>query len=229
MKTRFWKNLINYAINYFTHFNPRHQFFKSLKKSGRILEIGCGTGQNLKMLKGLYPQSDFYGIDLLEKTEIPPFVQYQKADLNTSRIDYPDGFFDVVICTHVIEHLANPSLLGPDINRILTRGGLLYVEAPNWTSLLIPSFGFKKEQGNIFNFFDDRTHLKPWTRHSLYTYVKWDCNLRVIKAGTIRNWVRLPFDGMIIIYGILKGCRAYVASSVWNLWGFCVCAVGYKE
>lgn len=228
MKNKERTHIFQRVAAVFTYCNPRHRYFKSLKNPARILEIGCGTGQNLTVLHKLYPSSELYGVDLLEKSQIPPFIHYQTTDLNTSPIDYPDGFFDVVIFTHVIEHLVNPSGLGPQIHRILAPGGRLYAEAPNWTSLLIPSFGFKREQGNIFNFFDDRTHCKPWTNHSLYTFVQWDCNLRVLQAGVIRNWVRLPFDWLIMLYGMLRGSRAYVASSLWNIGGCCVRAIGIK-
>jgi S-adenosylmethionine-diacylgycerolhomoserine-N-methlytransferase len=33
-------------------------------RGGAVLEIGCGTGRNLVKAAGLYPQSEFYGIDI---------------------------------------------------------------------------------------------------------------------------------------------------------------------
>ncbi len=131
--------------------------------------------------------------------------------------------------THVLEHLTNPLDVGKEIKRVLKTGGRLYVETPNWVSLFIPSFGFHREQQGPFNFFDDPTHLKPWSSHGLYNFIHQLCRMRVDRVGAARNWLRIPLDPAIILVGLLTGRRMFVMSSVWNLVGWAIYATGTKE
>lgn len=65
---------------------------------------------------------------------------YVKADLNpktpdTQKIDitkvpYPDGTFDVVVCNHVLEHLPSDAEALSEISRVLKPGGIAIVQTP---------------------------------------------------------------------------------------------------
>jgi hypothetical protein len=55
------------------------------------------------------------------------------------------------------------------------------------------------------------------------------CGLRVVDAGPVRNWLRLLVDPAIISFGFIAGRRSYVISSVWNIIGWAVFAIGRKE
>src|SRR3972149_6057601 len=52
--------------------------------------------------------------------------------------------FDVIMVAHILEHLHFPLILGSEIRRVLKKGGRVYVETPNWTSVFVPSFGYKR-------------------------------------------------------------------------------------
>ena len=95
--------------------------------------------------------------------------------------------------------------------------------------MFVPSFGFHREQAHPFNFFDDITHIKPWTKHSIYTFLKRYCQLEVKKIGNTRNWIRIPFDPFIIILGLIKGNRSYIISSFWNIYGWSIYGIGVKK
>ncbi len=180
-------------------------------------------------MRRIYPEIEIHGVDLLEKSEVPDFVIYKRIDLDLGILPYPNDFFDAIIFAHVIEHLRYPLHLGSEINRVMEQGGAIYIETPNWTSMFVPSFGFKREQGNPFNFFDDLTHLKPWTKHGLFTYLSQSCNLRVRGVGTVRNWVRISFDFIIILLGFIKDDRGSIVSRFWNLYGWSIYGIGVKD
>lgn len=210
-------------------FHIRMRFFRSIPSSSKVLDIGCGIGLNAISLREHDSSIEVYGNDIMSPEEVPDFIKYQKVDLDAGKLPYPDNCFDVVLFTHVIEHLRNPHLLGSEINRVLKKGGSVFIEAPNWTSMLVPSWGFQREQHSPFNFFDDPTHFKPWSKHGFFEYLSNTCSLEVKKVGTVRSWVRIPLDLFIIIYGLVTKNRSFVVSSVWNIYGWAIYGIGTKR
>ena len=125
--------------------------------------------------------------------------------------------------------MKQPFDIAPEISRVLARGGRIYVEAPNWTSLFVPSFGFYRRQKGPLNFYDDPTHLKPWSEQGIFNFIHQGCRLKVTKAGVVRNIPKLLFNPFILILELLTGKRSYVLSAIWNIVGWAVFAIGYKE
>ena len=79
-----------------------------------------------------------------------------------------------------------------------------------------------------FNFYDDPTHIKPWTKHGIYEFLSANCKLNVKKVGIVRNWIKVPLDLIIITGGFLTGNRRRIISSFWNIYGWCVYGIGEK-
>ncbi len=210
-------------------FDVRTQFLRSLPESGAVLDIGCGTGLNGRMLQAHHPGIQISGVDLLERDQVPPFYDYRVVNLEAGTLPFPDASFDAVVCTHVLEHLHAPVRIGREINRVMKIGARIYLETPNWTSALAPSFGFRREQHNPFNFYDDPSHVRPWSLHGLFEFLAQGCRLRVVRVSTVRNWLRVPLDTPLIVYGLLSGRRSLVVSSFWNLYGWCIYAIGVKD
>ncbi len=79
----------------------RHERFFALSDLGvdaHILDLGCGA----LGLRGLEPDLDITGVDLVERPGYPgPFV---RADA-TARLPFADDEFDLVYCSSVIEHV----------------------------------------------------------------------------------------------------------------------------
>ena len=206
----------------------KQRFFLSFKKDFKILELGCGIGRNAMFIKKYFNKVEYHGIDILPEEKVDSFINFRNVNLEESELPYEANYFDAIIFTHVLEHLSNPLSLGNEINRILKKGGRIYVEAPNWSSILVPSFGFHREQHNPFNFYDDPTHIKPWTKHGIYEFLSENCKLKVQKVGIVRNWIRIPLDLFIIIFGFISGNRKRIISSFWNIYGWCVFGIGEK-
>ena len=54
--------------------------------------------------------------------------------------------FDIVHCSHVIEHLVNPDVLLIESKRVMKPGGILYIATPNmasWIGRLFVLFGYQ--------------------------------------------------------------------------------------
>jgi len=210
-------------------FDPRCRFLNRVKNTENIIEIGCGRGDNLKKLRSISYSAKFHSIDLLSPADIPGDVIYRQVNLDSEPLPYPDNSVDAILLTHVIEHLRAPLSLGIEIRRVLKPDGAIYVEAPNSTSILVPSFGFKREQHNPFIFFDDPTHVHPWTKHGPFAFLQDACHLQFERVATCRNWRQLPWDFFKIIYRLLTGKRQKVISAFRNIYGWCICGIGTKK
>lgn len=105
---------------------------RGLAKVPRLLDLGCGDGNNLTWL-GRFSE-EAYGSDynlarLVRAQMLNPSATIFAADV----LDYPaePDSFDVIFFNHVIEHI--PDDLGAlrAVRRILKPGGLLIVGTPN--------------------------------------------------------------------------------------------------
>lgn len=103
--------------------------------SGKILDIGCGTGEFLNILSpekwekwGVEPAK--FTNEILEKNGIKAVTSgFMESDL-------PNNYFDVVTMFDVIEHIDNPVNYIKLIKKVLKDDGIVLVATPNVTSLM---------------------------------------------------------------------------------------------
>lgn len=94
------------------------------------LDIGCGEGYTL--LEALKRGWETYGIDISDnriaeaKNEN---ITFHKSDI--FQADFPTNFFDCIYMDSVLEHVLDPYRHLCEINRILNKGGVLYIGVPN--------------------------------------------------------------------------------------------------
>lgn len=99
-----------------------------------FLDIGCGEG--ISLIEALSKGWDVYGLDITDhRNELAKSnkVRFINSDLINSKL--PSDFFDIVYLDSVLEHVSNPSDYLTEINRILKKGGILYLGVPNEDSL----------------------------------------------------------------------------------------------
>jgi ubiquinone/menaquinone biosynthesis C-methylase UbiE len=125
-------------------------------RPGRILDVGCGSGDFLGSLAHLGWET--YGTDLSEAgAELARArgIQAYRGDLSAAA--FPDDFFEVVTLWHVLEHVPDPLEQLAEIRRVLKPGGLLVVEVPNARSA---TFSLTKAK---WYYLDVPRHLQHFT------------------------------------------------------------------
>lgn len=93
-----------------------------------ILDIGCGYRSNEPEVCS-EELKDFYTLDI-DVTVQPNFVENAE---NMRSI--PSETFSSVICTEVLEHTKNPTLVCQEIHRILKASGSLVLTVPFWVPI----------------------------------------------------------------------------------------------
>ena len=127
----FWFRARNYVIATLVR-----QITAGLPSGYRALEVGCGTGNVLRVMEQACSRGLVLGMDLFaeglyyaRRRTGCPLVQ---ADLHSP----PFGtLFDLIGCFDVLEHLADDSQALLDLRGLLARDGVLLLTAPAHSSL----------------------------------------------------------------------------------------------
>jgi methionine biosynthesis protein MetW len=154
METKGFTNKIFYAKNFAKSLDPNtsdrlQTVVKVLASSHshRLLDIGCGDGSLVSLLKDIY--DEIYGIDIADEAVASAIERGIKAitvDIDSEDLPFQDNYFDVVYCGDLIEHLYDPDHLIDEIKRTLVPGGTCVLSTPNlasWLNRLVLLFGFQ--------------------------------------------------------------------------------------
>ena len=119
----------------------------------KLLDIGCGKGTHLVGFSRCGMQT--YGLD--KRGECVQSVEgfdTRQCDIENEPFPYEDNYFDIVFSKSVLEHVMNTENFIGEALRVLKPGGLAVLLTPDWRS-------------NRDWFWDDHTHVKPFTLKSL--------------------------------------------------------------
>lgn len=96
-----------------------------------FLDIGCATGLLLDHLR--HREWDVRGVEIC-RPSAQFGIQERGLDIQIGTLEearFPDGRFDVVHFSHLIEHLNSPGIFLDEVARILKPGGWVLVTTPN--------------------------------------------------------------------------------------------------
>lgn len=111
---------------------------KKISPNGRkrILDIGCGDGSFIVMLK---KYCEVFGVDIswtAIKIAKGAGVDGYTVDVSCEKLPFGDGYFDIVYMGDVIEHLVNPDFAINEVARVIKSNGFLVLSTPNLASWL---------------------------------------------------------------------------------------------
>ena len=126
------------AMSYNLSYNPK-----------KILNIWSRTGEAIPFIKKKYPDAKIFNLEISDemikifKNKFPNEIV---SELNFSKINFKDDYFDLVVSLETIEHSPNPKIFLDEINRVLKPNKNLIMSCPSAFSEIIL---------NIYEFFFD--------------------------------------------------------------------------
>jgi len=190
-----------FELNLKKYFRPyKYKLINSLFIKGKelkVLDVGCGArardianfSMKLKCFDGVDnqiwhdDQESYSGIDT-----------FYDIDLETQDLSLiPDGYYDVIIVSHLIEHINNGEIVINSLCAKLNIGGVIYIETPSPRTFNLPSaIGFA-------NFYDDKTHKRMYFPHEIINVLVRP-GFQVLKFGIRRDPIRMFIFSPIMIF-----------------------------
>ena len=162
-----------------------------------VLDVGCGSGDNARLLKTLVPRVRVEGItasplehhrasECMDSCHVLDIEAEWPAALQTRR-------YDVIICSHVLEHLRCPAEIVLRLSKLLPGRGQMLVAVPNilfWRQRL-------RFLAGLFEYTDsgimDATHLRFFTHRTAARYLVQDSSRLSVETkcvtGSVPLWV----------------------------------------
>jgi 2-polyprenyl-3-methyl-5-hydroxy-6-metoxy-1,4-benzoquinol methylase len=185
----------------------------------RVLDVGCGAGDNAGLIKTKYPGCEIHGV-----TQSAAEAQIAKAWMTACWVfdierEIPAELsamrFDAVIFSHVLEHLRDPAAILNRFEHLVLRGGCVIIAVPNTLSW---AMRWQFLRGNFEYRSDgvlDDTHLRFFTfvtadRYLLAKSLKLKLVSKSVTGSVPLWWLRrylLPNSWSSFIDGL--GCRIW--------------------
>lgn len=210
---------------------PRHikPTYESLLPGSSVLDIGCFGFKPVEICGALQLREVAHaGVDYCEPADLPPGYTFRKADLNRDPLPFADDGFDLVVVSHVIEHVLDPINLVRECIRVCKPGGRIYVEAPSERSLFLPGMPFEHEKFFSLSYYDDPTHLsRPWTPQALVRLARYfSCTPE--RADYIYSWKYRILFPVLIIYALVTRSARRLEHYCWQSIGWASFAIVRK-
>ncbi|MGQ9769637.1 MAG: class I SAM-dependent methyltransferase [Thermogutta sp.] len=190
----------------------------------KILDVGCGN-HSPSLTKRFYPQCHYTGLDRdrwnRDEDDDALMDEFYTIDLEKPHelIRIPNDNYDIIFCSHVLEHVTQPQAVLERLIPKLRAGGAIYIEVPSSRSLRLPKArnGWMGIRGCL-NFFDDPTHKAPVPMTDIVKTLS-AAGLEVHQVGRRFLWRRVILLPFYAIAGLIL--RGYIpASVVWDILGF---------
>ena len=107
----------------------------------RILDIGCATGSLLSRFRDRGWETVGVEISGLQAEYGRQKRNLDIRGLSLEENHFPSSSFDVILASHLIEHLNDPASLAREVYRILLPGGRFFITTPNISGFQARLFG----------------------------------------------------------------------------------------
>jgi hypothetical protein len=164
----------------------------SIKETDTVLDLGCNRGDRSSIVAE--KAKEVIGIDFDEPVIARARALYERENLkfyNGEALKFMQEnkrSFDVLILSHILEHLDEPKNFLTDFKNYFKR---IYIEVPDfdWTYL-----NHYRRDFNVSLIYSDQDHISEFDRDELKSLLH-ECNIEIIKEefkfGVQRYWCKV--------------------------------------
>ncbi|MCG2724747.1 MAG: class I SAM-dependent methyltransferase [Elusimicrobia bacterium] len=165
--SRIMKIVANSAISVFSFLRKRRIY--KYKKSGKLLDIGCGDGVFLNYMRAR--DWKVFGVETSESG----YKLCEQKKINVSKeLNFQGESFDIITLWQSLEHMESPARVLREIHKVLSENGVLIISAPNINSMeyaIFKKFWFHLDLPRHLNHFSVAT-LKKLLQKSGFKVLK---------------------------------------------------------
>jgi len=122
------------CVIYPDHLKDLERAITEIGAGKKVLDVGCSDGQVMEIIAK--KRNDVFGVDLSKNAvEIAKKRGLKVKVGNLLEIPFEGSSFDVVFCSHVIEHIFDTNKALKEFHRVLRKGGKLIIMTENLNSL----------------------------------------------------------------------------------------------
>jgi 2-polyprenyl-3-methyl-5-hydroxy-6-metoxy-1,4-benzoquinol methylase len=201
------------------HSTPRPEILPWLPdKVMRLLDVGCGTGATMAVVKQCraveWAGGIEYNLAIADRAEAV-FDRVWRGDAVDARIEdeIAPASLDAVLCLDVLEHMPDPWGMVQRLSPLIAPGGRLIVSVPNirhwkfiWRLLAYGDFRYR-DAGLL-----DRTHLRFFVRSTAIKLAI--CGgLSLVNACSAQCW--RPTDARSVLSRLSRGGLDEILAKQW--------------
>ena len=100
----------------------------------RLLDVGCGRGYITDQICKTFPHSELSALDYSVSAIDFAIENFKKIDFivaDAYNLPYTEGYFNIIICNNIWEHVPDPLNILKSIKRSLKQGGYLLISTPS--------------------------------------------------------------------------------------------------
>ncbi|MFM7602881.1 MAG: class I SAM-dependent methyltransferase [Pseudanabaena sp.] len=158
------------------------------------LDLGCGDGDDLQIVKKNSPDAALYGVDCfpanfsnLKEKNIQPL----NLNIECESLPFEDETIDLVIANQVLEHTKEIFWINHEVFRTLKIGGYFYIGVPNVLSFhnrLLGLIGVHPTQHKLLS-----AHVRPFSNGDTIRFYRTNgCNFMTLERFAGSQFYPLP-------------------------------------
>ena len=169
---RWAKTYDRYVFRWFmkrAQYNTLAMIDAAQKKDFSVLDVGCGTGEGLRMLKEK-TKGRIVGVDLSSEMLARARAKIQGVELypaDVEHLPFNTASFDVVVSTEAFHHCLNPERALREMHRVLKKGGELIIADCNFRFTFL-NLLFERFEPGCVHIYSQREMRSLFQAHRLH-------------------------------------------------------------
>jgi SAM-dependent methyltransferase len=200
-----------------------------LADRGTLLDIGCAEGTFLHLFGQRFPQWELQGVEPSESFSAFAREHYGLSGVRTGHLktieDGCDSSLDLIVASHLLEHVLDPNAFFRTAHRLLRNDGLLSIEVPDAEGQkrgiqnLHIAHVYHFSERTLGHFLAKHGFARVWSRKGVEKPHPWTLHVLARKEGAPPDdWSPPSADADEVARAFARLCRSSAGSILLRRW-----------